>query len=123
MRLANLHMPEQATGPLPEQIPIAACLRVHPGVAAPAPITPADAAVINHPLRKTTATVTPVPGALGYQLEFAPVESFSIGSSSTSPEIEFQSPDYRGGKWRVWAILPDGLRSAASPWRSVTYSQ
>ena len=123
MRLANLHMPEQATGPLPEQIPLAACLRVHPGVAAPAPITPADAAVINHPLRKTTATVTPVPGALGYQLEFAPVESFSIGSSSTTPEIEFQSPDYRGGKWRVWAILPDGLRSAASPWRSVTYSQ
>jgi photosystem II stability/assembly factor-like uncharacterized protein len=123
MRLANLHIPEPAKGPLPEQIPIAACLRVHPGVAAPAPITPLDAAVIDHPLRKTTATVTPVPGALGYQLEFAPVESFSIGSSSTSPQIEFQSPDYRGGKWRVWAILPDGLRSAASPWRSVTYSQ
>jgi hypothetical protein len=86
------------------------------------PLTPADGAVIDDPLRKTLVTVQPVPGALGYQVEFAPVEAFSLGTSSTTHEIEFQSPDSRGGKWRVWAILPDGLRSAASGWRSVTYS-
>jgi photosystem II stability/assembly factor-like uncharacterized protein len=111
-----------AAGPPQEQIAIAAGLRVEPSVAAPVPLTPADGAVIDDPLRKTLVTVQPVPGALGYQVEFAPVEAFSLGTSSTTHEIVFQSPDSRGGKWRVWAILPDGLRSAASGWRSVTYS-
>jgi len=46
-----------------------------------------------------------------------------MGASSTTPDIEFEAPGMGSGKWRVWAILPDGLRSAASQWRSIKYLQ
>ena len=110
-----------AGGPPPEQIAIAAGLRVDPSVAAPAPLTPADGAVIDVFPRKTPVTVQPVPGALGYQVEFAPKGAPSFGASSTTPEMEFEAPGVGSGEWRVWAILPDGLRSAASAWRGITY--
>jgi hypothetical protein len=76
--------------------------------------------VINAFPRKAPVTVQPVEGAVGYQLEFATDGCTSMGVSSTNPEIEFEAPGKGGGKWRVWAIFADGLRSE---WRSVKYLQ
>jgi photosystem II stability/assembly factor-like uncharacterized protein len=121
MRPGALQAPAVATGPAPEQIPMAAGLRVDPRAAAPVLVAPADGAVIGTFPRKTLVTVQPVEGALGYQLEFATEGNISMGVSSTTPEIEFEAPGMGSGKWRVWAIFPEGLRSAASAWRSVTY--
>jgi len=70
-----------------------------------------SASALNHP---NIVTV--------YQVEFVS-EGTSMGASSTTPEIEFEAPGMGNYKWRVWAILSDGLRSAASSWRSITYLQ
>jgi hypothetical protein len=85
-------------------------------------ISPADGAVIDDPSLKTVVTVQPVANAMGYQVEFASPGLGSQGESSTTAVIQFLPPDFRGGKWRVWAILPDGLRSAASAWRAISYA-
>jgi hypothetical protein len=98
---------------------MAAGLRVDPRVAAPVPLTPPDGVVLA-PGQQTLVTLPPVAGALGYQLEFVGAE-FNFGVSSTTPEI--QVPGMGDGKWRVWAVLPDGLRSAPSEWRSIAYRQ
>jgi len=121
MRPGNMVTPAAAAGPAPESIAMAAGLRVDPRVAIPLPLTPPDGAVFA-PGQQTLATLAPVPGALGYQLEFvAADESFNFGVTSTTPEI--QLPGMGNGKWRVWAVLPDGVRSAASEWRSIAYRQ
>jgi photosystem II stability/assembly factor-like uncharacterized protein len=123
IRPGTLQASAVAAGPAPEKIPMAAGLRVDPRVPAPVIITPEDGASIGVFPRKTLAKVQPVPGALGYQLEFLPDGDCSMGASSTTPDIEFEAPGMGSGKWRVWAILPDGLRSAASQWRSINYLQ
>ena len=121
MRPGQLRMPAPAPdAPPPEQIGLAWGLRVDPSAAAPVPLTPADGARINVFPRQTLITVQPVPGALAYQVEFA-ADTYSLGASSTTPEIQFEAPGMGNYKWRVWAILPHDLRSAASPWRSITY--
>jgi len=97
---------------------MAAGLRVDPRVAAPVPLTPPDG-IILAPGKQTLVTLPPLPGALGYQLEFLGAEGSNFGTSSTAPEI--QLPELGNGKWRIWAVLPDGLRSAASEWRSIAY--
>jgi photosystem II stability/assembly factor-like uncharacterized protein len=109
--------------PAPEEVPMAAGLRVDPAVAAPVPLTPADGAVIDLFPRKTLVTVQPVPGAMGYQVEFAAEGAPSLGASSTTPEIEFEAAGMGSGKWRVWAILPDGLRTVPSAWHAIRYLQ
>jgi len=101
---------------------MAAGLRVDPSVGAPVPLTPADGASIDVFPRKTLVTVQPVSGALGYQVEFAS-EGMSMGASSTTTQVQFETPGMGDYTWRVWAILPDGLRSAASAWRKITYLQ
>ncbi|HEV2729460.1 MAG TPA: hypothetical protein VGV15_05465, partial [Terriglobales bacterium] len=119
MRPGNLVPPAAVAGPAPEQVAMAAGLRVDPRVAAPVPLTPPDDMVVDATSRQILVTLPPIPGALGYQLEFvAAAELFRFGLSSTTPEI--QLPAMGSGKWRVWAVLPDGLRSAASEWRSIT---
>jgi len=125
MRLGDLRTPRPsaAAGAALEHIPLAAGLRVDPTVAAPLAVTPADGAVIGLFPRKTVVTVRPVHGALGYQVEFAPAGAPSFGASSPTAQIEFEAPGMGKGKWRVWAILPDGLRSTASGWRSIRYSK
>jgi photosystem II stability/assembly factor-like uncharacterized protein len=121
MRPGNLQMPAaKDAGSSQEQIAMAAGLRVDPRVAAPVPLTPADGASIDLFPRKTLVTVQPVPGALGYQVEFVS-EGSSMGASSIHPAIEFEAAGMGKYTWRVWAILPDGLRSAASAWRSISY--
>ena len=120
MQPGNLVTPAAAPGPAHEQIAMAAGLRVDPPVAAPVPLTPPDGAVLA-PGQQTLVTLQPVPGALGYQLEFGADEGFNFGASSTTPEI--QLPGMGNGKWRIWAVFPNGLRSAASEWRSITYRQ
>jgi photosystem II stability/assembly factor-like uncharacterized protein len=123
MRPGNLQMPAPADAcPPPEQILMAAGLRVDPSVGAPVPLTPADGASIDVFPRKTLVTVQPVSGALGYQVEFAS-EGMSMGASSTTTQVQFETPGMGDYTWRVWAILPDGLRSAASAWRKITYLQ
>src|SRR5262249_27081634 len=105
-----------------ERIEIAAGLRVDPSISRPLQLAPADGAVIDDPLRRTVVTVKPVPHALGYQVELA-AEGSSMGFGSMNPEIAFNGFGRGKARWRVWAILPDGLRSAASPWREINYSQ
>jgi photosystem II stability/assembly factor-like uncharacterized protein len=123
IRPGTLQVPTPAAaGPPGEQIALAAGLRVDPSIAAPLQLTPADGAVIDAYPRKTLVTVQPVAGALGYQIELT-TGGVSLGASSTTPEIRFEALGAGSAEWRVWAILPDGLRSAASAWRSITYSQ
>jgi photosystem II stability/assembly factor-like uncharacterized protein len=121
MRPGSLVTPAATTGLVPEQIAIASGLRVDPRVAAPVPLTPPDGVVLDNPGQQTLVTLPPVPGALGYQLEFIAAEGFNFGTSSITPEI--QLPGVGNGKWRVWAVFPDGLRSAASEWRRIGYRQ
>jgi hypothetical protein len=78
--------------------------------------------ICNHTLAVSSALILamqPVADAVGYQLEFVAADGFTSGFTSTTPEI--QLPRLGNGKWRVWALLPGGLRSAASEWRSITY--
>jgi hypothetical protein len=109
----NLDAPAAALGAPLEQIELATGLRVDPSVSAPLQVAPADGASIDDPMRQTVVTVQPVAGALGYQVELA-VQDTSVGFSSRTPEITFQGFGMGATRWRVWAILPDGLRSAAS---------
>ena len=121
IRPGTLQMLPSAYGSLPpERIELAVGLRVDPGVAAPVQLTPEDGASIGVYPRTTQFTVQPVPGALGYQVEFAS-KDLSVGASSTTPQIAFDAPGVGNYTWRVWAILPDGLRSAASAWRKIAY--
>jgi hypothetical protein len=115
-----LQIPAADAGSPPEQIAIAAGLRVDPSVAAPVQLTPANAVSTDVFPRKTLVTVQQVSGALGYQVEFLS-GGMSMGASSTTPEIAFEAPGMGDYTWRAWAILPDGLRSAASGWRNITY--
>jgi photosystem II stability/assembly factor-like uncharacterized protein len=112
--------PSAYSAPPAERIDLAAGLRVDPTVGVPAQVTPADGATISVFPRTTLFTVQPVSGALGYQIEFA-AQDMSVGASSTTAQIEFDAPGMGNYTWRVWAILPDGLRSAASPWRKISY--
>ena len=116
----NLDAPAAVGAPL-EQIELATGLRVDPSVSAPLQVAPADGTVVDDPLRNTAVTVQAIPGALGYQVELA-VQDTSVGFSSRTPEITFQGFGMGATRWRVWAILPDGLRSAASGWRSINYA-
>jgi hypothetical protein len=118
---ANLAAPGVVASASQEQIELATGLRVDPTVSAPLQLAPADATTIDDPLRKTVVTVQTIPGALGYEVELA-VQDTSVGFSSRTPEIAFQGFSEGATRWRVWAILPDGLRSPASPWRSIAYS-
>ena len=122
MSPTEFHLAPAAGGGALEQVTLAFGLRVDPRVAAPVQLTPEDGAVITVFPRKTRVTVRPVAGALGYQVELAD-GCGSMGASSTTPVIQFNAPGAGDARWRVWAILPDGLRSAASGWRSVTYTQ
>jgi photosystem II stability/assembly factor-like uncharacterized protein len=122
IRPGRVKKPSVAGGPEQELIRLAAGLRVDLSVAAPVQLSPADGAVIDDPVRTTVFTVKPVRGAMGYQVEFDAPQQFPVGPSSGTTEIRFQSPFLDGGRWRVWAILPDGLRSVASGWRSVKYT-
>ena len=120
IRPGTLQIPAADAGSPPEQIAIAAGLRVDPSVAAPVQLTPANAVSTDVFPRKTLVTVQQVSGALGYQVEFLS-GGMSMGASSTTPEIAFEAPGMGDYTWRAWAILPDGLRSAASGWRNITY--
>ncbi len=106
-------------GPAQEQIHIAVGLRLDPRVAAPALLSPPDGMAVDRSSEQTLVKLTPVADAVGYQLEFAGADGFTSGFTSTTPEIEL--PRLGNGKWRVWALLPGGLRSAASKWRTITY--
>jgi len=119
MRPGNPVTPAVAAGPTPERIAMAIGLRLDLRVAAPVPLTPSDAFVVDTTSPQTLVTLPPVPDALGYQLEFVAADGSHYGFTSITPRI--QLPRMGNGKWRVWAVLPDGLRSAASEWRSITY--
>jgi photosystem II stability/assembly factor-like uncharacterized protein len=108
------------SAPASEQIELAAGLRVDATVAVPVQLAPEDGATIGVYPRTTLFKVQPVSGALGYQVEFSG-QDVSLGASSTTSEIEFDAPGVGDYTWRVWAILPDGLRSVASPWRKISY--
>ena len=124
MKLANLGLaPPVVSSSPPEQIDVAPGLRVDPSVSAPVLLTPAEGSVIDDPQRKTVVTVQPVPNARGYQGEIAAPGILSMAFSSASPEIVFMGLAPGKGQWRVWAILPDGSRSPASPWRNIVYSR
>jgi len=118
-------LPPPPTVPPPEAISLAVGLRLDPTLAAPVQLTPDDGATVEQTgeFSNTQVTVQRVAGAFGYQVEFLSVDSsFSIGFGSLTTEIQVCSPDSRGGKWRVWAIKPGGLRSAASAWRSFSFN-
>jgi len=105
----------------PEEISeVSAGLRVDPSVAAPVVVSPADGAVSAS--FTVIVTVQPVRGAMGYQVEFMD-EKMSRAAGSKTTQIQFQPAVTRKPRWRVWAILPDGLRSRASAWRTITLPQ
>jgi hypothetical protein len=94
-------------------------LRLDPRVPAPVQLTPANGEVISG--WQARVTVAPVPHAIGYVVELT-IEYAGQTYSSPTTEIEFLSPRAGKYKWRVWAVLPQGFRSAASYWRSIEFS-
>ena len=102
-----------------ERSSIAVGLRVDLRVSAPIPLAPADGMVVDRSSKQTLFKLTPVAGARGYQLEFVGADGSYGAFTLSTPEI--QLPKLGNGKWRVWAVLPDGLRSPASKWRTITY--
>jgi hypothetical protein len=112
------------SGAPPQPVAVAVGLRVDPTAPVPVQLTPLDGEVVKRTTRfaATTVTVQPVPGALGYLVEVLPVNSFSVGYSSSTAEIPITAPDALGGKWRVCALMQDGLRSNVSPWRTVSFA-
>jgi photosystem II stability/assembly factor-like uncharacterized protein len=107
-------------GQTEEQSSIAVGLRVDPRVSAPIPLTPPDGMVVDRSSEQTLVTLPPVPGAVGYQLEFVAADGSNSGGL-TSTTTEIQLPRMGNGEWRVWVLFPDGLRSAASKWRTIKY--
>jgi photosystem II stability/assembly factor-like uncharacterized protein len=104
------------------QVGIATGLRVNASLSAPVAIAPAGAAVITDPLRSTVVDVEPFPDAIGYQVELA-AGSTSMAFGSRTTQIAFNGFRRGNGRWRVWAVLPDGLRSPASGWRKIHYTR
>jgi photosystem II stability/assembly factor-like uncharacterized protein len=112
-------------GSPPEPLKFAMGLRLDPSVSAPIQLTPGDGAAVQAAAHfdSVILTVQEVQGAIGYGAEYSPrgAEPFTNGWSSPTAQIRVDSPGRDGGKWRVWAILPGGYRSAVSPWRSFTF--
>ena len=119
MRPGKQAIDQVEAGPAQEQISIAVGLRVDLRVSPPIPLMPPDGIAVDRSSEQTLVKLSPVADAVGYQLEFVAADGFTSGFTSTTPEI--QLPRLGNGKWRVWALLPGGLRSAASEWRSITY--
>lgn len=107
--------------PRQEQIEIAMGLRVDLSLPAPTLLSPAAGAVIPDFKKTIVARVQPVVGAVGYQVELL-TNVQSVPCSSKTPEIELVSM-VGVRKWRAWAILPNGLRTPASPWRSIVFPE
>jgi photosystem II stability/assembly factor-like uncharacterized protein len=99
-------------------------LRLDPSVPAPVQLTPPNGAVIKDPKRIAVMSVKPVPNAMGYQVELEQTKADGVIflTSSATEKISVTASARGKWQWRVWAILPDGLRSPASRWRRITFS-
>jgi hypothetical protein len=103
---------------------------------APEPRDPRSGATFDHFPRTTRLSWDPVPGATSYTVQVDCFHCCEIGkwcSEVGKPKIE--AAGLRGttysfvwvganlGRWRVWAVAPDGVASKASPWEDFEYTR
>lgn len=118
-RLQVKTTPRRKTAP---SFGIAAGRREDQKVPPPVVLRPKDGAVFEVFPRKTVVTVRPMRHVIGYQVEWL-TRGMQSGFSATSPtpEIEFEFLGAQEGRFRVWALLPNGLRSRMSGWRDFKF--
>jgi hypothetical protein len=102
-------------------------------LAAPAQLTPAPGAVFDVFPRKTSVTWTAVPGAASYAIEWDYRDNqgwWSDRNQGHAPALKTKdtalSFDFVGaqpGRWRVYAIGPNGEQGAKSAWREFLYKR
>lgn len=94
---------------------------------APVLVSPPDGAVFYHSPRQTLLTWAPVPGAAGYAVEYACMDGTEWRSYPvklvTDPMFQFEFAGAQPGRWRVWAVSPDGGASTKSAWREFRYTR
>lgn len=125
LRVAKLRPPKPRRKDTDAQASGAAAgLREDQRVAPPVIVSPKDGAVFNVYPRKTVVTLRPVRLATGYQVEwvFGAMQS-GFTESSATPKVEFEFVGAQPGRFRVWALLPNGMRSRQSEWRDFRYLQ
>src|SRR5665647_919546 len=98
----------------------------------PKPLSPANGTVFDNSSSRTSLKWTAVPGATNYTVEIDTYDSISNswlsesagsslipGISTTSYSLEFLAKG--PGRWRVWAVGPDGQESRKSDWWDFNY--
>ncbi len=102
-------------------------------ISTPKQMSPADGTVFDNSTSGATLEWTAVSGASSYTVEIDAYDSSSglwlsgssgsqiiSGISTTSHSFEFPSQNL--GRWRVWAVGPDGKESEKSSWWNFNYS-
>jgi thiol-disulfide isomerase/thioredoxin len=102
-------------------------------LAIPEPVSPPPGAVFDRFPRETTVTWKPVAGAASYVAEWdyrQPDGWWSELNRGTLPRIAasgisatFKFVGAQPGRWRVYAVGPNGERSEASAWREFRYTR
>ena len=103
---------------------------------APIPVSPPPGIVFSHFPRSTDIEWQPVPGAASYSVEIdcmhccvkdkwcADVgKTFRLVPRIAATTYHFEWVGANGGRWRVWAVAPDGRESAKTAWQEFTYTQ
>lgn len=103
-------------------------------VSLPAPqlISPANGSVMNHYPRSTTVSWAAVQGAASYTVEvdyfdFSWVttrgQTYIVAPNITNLNYSFSFVGAQPGRWRVWAVAPNGREGAKSPWWEFKYTR
>jgi hypothetical protein len=100
-------------------VPLAEGLREDPRALAPRLVSPANGAKFGQ-YPTLTLVWTSVPGAIAYQVEVRvlPLDYimwYSMSEPNFDLDFHIQGSSAR---WRVWAVLPEGLRTPPSSWRN-----
>jgi hypothetical protein len=114
-----------------------------PPLATPKVINPPDGTVFTHSPRSVTLQWTLVDGAADYTIEVdyytkgttlppdggKPEDWYSHGGRTYKRAINQVVPPYtfefigdQPGRWRVWAVAPDGRKSEPSPWATFRFA-
>lgn len=103
---------------------------------APEPVSPASGTTFDHYPRHTELKWHPVPGSVAYAVDIDCFHCCDLGKWCTNVgKPRFMGQDVRAtsyrfvwvganwGRWRVWAIAPDGAAGRKSEWQEFLYTR
>jgi hypothetical protein len=111
--------------------------KIRPRTALPAPqqLTPPNGAVFSNYPRTTTLTWSAVPKAASYSVELdcfqccaagkwctAVGKVWQIVTDVTETQYQFNWVGAQPGRWRVWAVRPNGRAGFKSRWSKFSYT-